>query len=441
MRSREVAYRIVEEVEVQGAYLNLILPRFLKEVTEQDARLITELVSGMYRNRSFLDFAITTEAKRDLAKVDPPLRDILRIGAYQILFMRTENYAAVTESVDLVTLTRLASARGFVNATLRSISEHNKEYYQTLIESSVENKWERLALLYSHPVWVVKAAAEALHSNETAVEHLLQKNNEAPPVTLVSRHGEFAPDSDSQFSPYAMRIHENPHRHPLVIENKAQVQDEGSQLIAELFAFYPLDGKDARWLDLCSGPGGKAMLLKQFAQLKMAHLTAVELHEHRARLVEHALSGIEGDSNVEIADGRDKKFATGSFDRVLVDAPCLGLGALRRRAESRWRKQVSDLTTLVPLQKALLDNALNAVRIGGIVAYATCSWHLAETEYLIADILKQRSDIKLLDAHRAIDNIPHLKNAELLSSPDQYVRLWPHVHDTDGMFMAILTRE
>lgn len=439
MKSREAAYRIIEEVEVQGAYLNLILPRFLNMFSEQDARFITELVSGVYRNRSFLDFAISKEAKRDLAKVDPPLRDILRIGAYQILFMRTENYAAVDETVNLVSLTRLASARGFINATLRSLSEHNLQYYKELGVESATNVWEKLSLLYSHPLWIVKAAAEALFANESEVGALLERNNEAPPVTLVSRAGEFG-EGPSEFSPYAMRIHDNPYQHPLVIQGRAQVQDEGSQLVAQILAYYPLEGKDTSWLDLCSGPGGKAVLLKQLAHSRGAEITAIEIHPHRAQLVIDALDGIEGNSRVEIADGRDSKFATSTFDRVLVDAPCLGLGALRRRAESRWRKQASDLTDLVPLQKSLLENALNALRPGGIVGYATCSWHLAETEYLIADVVKSRTDVEILNFNAAIAAIPHLKQTELLTSTDSYFRLWPQKHDTDGMFMAMLKR-
>lgn len=441
MKSREVAFRIVEEVEVQGAYLNLILPRFLNGVDERDAGFITELVSGMYRNRSFLDFIISEESKRDLSKIDPPLRDILRLGAYQILFMRTENYAAVTETVNLVSLTKLASARGFVNATLRSISEHDIDHYREVIHQRFDTVWERLAYLYSHPLWIVKALAEALHANQFEVEAVLQRNNEVPPITLVSRNGEFTSDSNSKFSPYAMRIHENPYRHPLVVSNAAQVQDEGSQVIALALAHFPMSGSDNSWLDLCSGPGGKAMLLKQIASTRGAQLTAVEIHPHRAKLVEEALEGISGTSRVEVADGRNARFATGLFDRVLVDAPCLGLGALRRRAESRWRKQAADLTDLVPLQKALLNNALNAIRPGGIVGYATCSWHLAETEYLIDDIVKLRSDVIRLDANQALKSIPNIRNVEALVSEDSYIRLWPHVHDTDGMFMAILTRE
>lgn len=440
MNSREAAYRIIEEVEVQDAYLNLTLPRYLNQCSEQDARFITELVSGVYRNRSFLDFAIATEAKRDLDKVDPPLRDILRIGAYQILFMRTENYAAVSETVNLVSLTRLASARGFVNATLRQLSEHNLGHYQELIKVNTANIWEQLSLLYSHPLWIVKAAAEALFSNQSDVEALLQRNNEVPSVTLVSRDGILNEGELSLFSPYAKRIQENPYRHPLVLERKAQVQDEGSQLVAQILGYFPIEGSDSLWLDLCSGPGGKAMLLKQIAAGLNAKLTAVEIHPHRAELVVEALRDIDGESLVEIADGRDPKFASGKFDRVLVDAPCLGLGALRRRAESRWRKKASDLTDLVPLQKSLLENALKAVRPGGVVGYVTCSWHLAESDYLIADILKTHTDVEIQDINQGILAVPHLKHTDALFARDKFLRLWPHKHDTDGMFMAVLKR-
>jgi 16S rRNA (cytosine967-C5)-methyltransferase len=197
------------------------------------------------------------------------------------------------------------------------------------------------------------------------------------------------------------------------------VQDEGSQLVALALAEAPLEGRDERWLDLCAGPGGKAALLAALAAGRGARLVANEPQPHRAELVRGSLAGADGVAEVTSHDGREGPWPPGSFDRVLVDAPCSGLGALRRRPEARWRKQPSDVVGLVPLQRALLERALDLVRPGGVVVYATCSPVVAETTGVVDAVLAARDDV----------------------APDPVTRqLWPHEHGTDAMFWATLTR-
>ena len=219
------------------------------------------------------------------------------------------------------------------------------------------------------------------------------------------------------------------------------MQDEGSQLVALTLASAHLEGSDQNWLDLCAGPGGKAALLKFLAHERGARLTAVELQPHRAKLVENSLNAVKGEHITIVADGTDAQFATGEFDRVLVDAPCTGLGVLRRRAESRWRRLPKDVGALSKIQRNLLDNALRAIRPGGIVAYATCSPHLAETEFVVEDVLVANKSVRLLSAPLALQSIPGLKHASELPNQGDFVKLWPHLHDTDGMFVALLTRD
>lgn len=162
-----------------------------------------------------------------------------------------------------------------------------------------------------------------------------------------------------------------------VRDGRAGVQDEGSQLVAMALAAAPVEGRDERWLDGCAGPGGKAALLAALAAQRGAFLLASEKQPHRARLVERSLAGNPGPYQVIAADGTRPAWLPGSFDRVLMDVPCSGLGALRRRPESRWRRRPEDLEGFAPLQRGLLREALSAVRVGGIVGYATCSPHLA----------------------------------------------------------------
>jgi 16S rRNA (cytosine967-C5)-methyltransferase len=198
-----------------------------------------------------------------------------------------------------------------------------------------------------------------------------------------------------------------------------------------------LDGRDDRWLDGCAGPGGKAALLGALAAERGAALIAAEKQPHRARLVQRALEGNPGPYQVIAADGARPAWRPETFDRVLVDVPCTGLGALRRRPEARWRRRPEDLDRFAPLQRALLRGALSAVRVGGVVGYATCSPHLAETRAVVEDVLAGRGGpaaaAEWIDARPLMPGLPALGDG-----PD--VQLWPHLHGTDAMYLALLRR-
>ena len=190
---------------------------------------------------------------------------------------------------------------------------------------------------------------------------------------------------------------------------------------------------DGLWLDMCAGPGGKAALLAAVASQRGARLIAAEIAPHRARLVKRALQPIQGLHKVVTADGTVPAWRAGSFDRVLVDAPCTGLGALRRRPESRWRREPKDVAHLTELQKRLLHSAISSARPGGVIAYVTCSPHLAETRGVVTDVLAGRDDIEQIDARPYVPGVPDLGDG-----PD--VQLWPHLHGTDAMYLALFRR-
>lgn len=194
----------------------------------------------------------------------------------------------------------------------------------------------------------------------------------------------------------------------------------------------PLDGPDKAWLDGCAGPGGKAAMLAGLAAERGAVLLASEKQPHRAKLVAKALAGNPGPYQVIAADGTRPPWRSGTFDRVLMDVPCTGLGALRRRPEARWRRRPTDLDGFAPLQRGLLRTALDSVRVGGVVGYATCSPHLAETRAVVNDVLKEK-DAELIDARPLFLDVPALGEG-----PD--VQLWPHVHGTDAMYLALIRR-
>jgi 16S rRNA (cytosine967-C5)-methyltransferase len=223
----------------------------------------------------------------------------------------------------------------------------------------------------------------------------------------------------------------DPGRIDAVTSGRAGVQDEGSQLVAIALASAKVAGDDANWLDLCAGPGGKSALLASLVH--DGRLTAVEPLKHRAELVRSNLRAIPGDHKVLVGDGTKPTWPAGSVDRVRADVPCRGLGALRRRPEARWRRTPEDVVELRPLQEALLDSAITSVRPGGVVAYVTCSPHPDETRAVVDAVLGRRDDVSLEDARPLFPGVPDLGDG-----PD--VQLWPHLHGTDAMYLALVRR-
>lgn len=473
--ARRTAYTVLRGV-ADGAYTNLELTTALRRARLQgrDAAFVTELVSGTIRWRGRYDVIIAAASSRPVERIDPPVLDTLRLGAHQILAMRVPEHAAVGETVALARAVNGIGASKLVNAVLRRISERPLDDW---LEHTVpaEPMTARLSVLHSHPEWIVKALRQALighgaATRETAdveLERLLRSDNDAPLVHLVARPGLGAEDDlreagaeQHALTPTAWTLPGgDPGRIPAVRDGRAAVQDAGSQLVALALAAVPLEGRAAqaatsaataepteRWLDLCAGPGGKAGLLAALALQRGADLVANEVSPHRAELVRSTLAAVAARAaevgravEVRVGDGREVgEDEPGAYSRVLVDAPCTGLGALRRRPEARWRRQQSDLAALGPLQRSLLHSALDATMPGGVVAYATCSPHLAETTFVVTDVLKRRSDVELLDARDFVRDAEGAPVQSLGGGPA--AQLWPHLHGTDGMFLTLLRR-
>jgi 16S rRNA (cytosine967-C5)-methyltransferase len=446
--ARRAAYETIAAVHREDAYANIVLPRLLREgrVIGRDAALATELAYGTLRGRGQLDAIIARAAGRAVDRIDPPARDALRLGAYQLLHTRIPAHAAVATTVDLVRAVMPAAA-GFANAVLRRISERDLAGWLADVAPALDaDPVGHLALVHAHPEWTVRAFMDALGSDVAETGAALAADNERPLVHLCARPGritaaelaEQAGGLVGAYSPYAVYLSEGaPGDLPAVAHGLAHVQDEGSQLVALAAAQVDASGRDEAWLDLCAGPGGKAAVLGSLAAQRGARLTAVEVAPHRARMVQQAVVGLPVD--VVTADGREvgshESLPAGGFDRVLVDAPCTGLGSLRRRPESRWRRQPSDLPPLTRLQRDLVTAALRAVRPGGVVAYAVCSPHVVETRVTVAEITRRiDSTVELVDARAALpDGMPDLGDGPT-------VQLWPHRHGTDAMFLALIRR-
>jgi len=448
--ARWVAYDVLRAVSDDDAYANLLLPKLIVEanLNPQDAGLATELAYGTLRRRGTYDAIIAEAAGRPVEQIDPAVLDALRLGTHQLLSTRVAAHAAVNESVSLVAAEAGRGASGFANAVLRRIGRDDAETWQQRIEAGARSDDERLALRTAHPVWVIRALRRALAAESRAdeLDALLASDNDAPEVTLAALPG--LAEAGTPRRPYAATAFGSPGGDPRrVISDSGgtvRVQDEGSQLVALALAAAAPVRAGERWLDLCAGPGGKTAMLAALALESGAELEANEVVPARAGLVRHAVRPLPIDVPVHEQDGR--VFAAqhpASFDRILVDAPCTGLGALRRRPEARWRKSAEDVAELVELQMQLLDAAIDAVKPGGIVGYATCSPHLAETTGIVAEILRRRDDIVELDAREVMTGISRTP-IDLAPRGDDpgagSAQLWPHRHGTDAMFLALLQR-
>lgn len=418
--ARGVAYTVLAAVREDDAYVNLLLPRLMSEqnLDSRDAAFATELTHGTIRWQGTYDAVIDHLAKRDL---DPAVRDVLRLGAHQLLAMRVPDHAAVSTSVALVKRVVGHKPAGFVNAILRRVSERDLASWIELATAGLAGD-EALAVRYSHPAWVVAELRRSLRAVDAAheLEELLAADNVPPKVTLVARPRLATvaelPGTPGLLSPWAVVLDGgDPGAIAAVREGRAAVQDEGSQLVAKALVDLPLEPPRDRWLDLCAGPGGKAALLGALAVERGAHLVANEVQPHRAELVRQSLRALP-DVEVTVHDGREGPWEAGSFDRILIDAPCTGLGALRRRPEARWRRTPEDLTALRPLQQALLRRGIELLRPGGVVGYATCSPSPSETLDVIETVGRGVAVLERVD------------------------RWWPHRDGTDAMFVALLRK-
>ncbi|GGC89277.1 rRNA cytosine-C5-methyltransferase [Tersicoccus solisilvae] len=463
--ARLAAYETLRAVSADDAYANLVLPARLRRhgLSGRDAGFATELAYGALRSLGTWDAILSRCIDRPLDAVDAPVRDALRLGVHQLLAMRVPAHAALDQTVALARETIGAGPSGFINAVLRRVAERSLDAWLDELTSGTDET-TAAGLRYHHPTWVVRALRQALvaHGRDAAeLTDLLAADNAAPVVHLLAlpglgdldemlaagaRPGELAAGSATIAAGDLSRF-------TGVQDGTVRIQDAGSQLVARALAAAPVaggegqDGGGERWLDGCAGPGGKAALLAALALERGAVVTANEPASHRADLVRRALAAVpERAWRITERDARDiGGEETAGYDRVLVDVPCSGLGAFRRRPEARWRRTPADVARLGSLQRDLLRSALAATRPGGVVAYATCSPHVAETTAVVDDVLRANPGVELLDTPAVLDAaalVPLHAGGAAGSERDapgpRTAQLWPHVHGTDAMFLALL---
>ena len=483
--ARRVAFDVLRAVQVDDAYANLLLPTRIRRagLAARDAAFATELTYGTIRMLGRYDAVIAVASGRRLDNIESDVLDVLRLGTHQLLGMRTATHAAVSATVELAREVGATRATGFVNAVLRKVAARTDDEWDAPITEGRGGD-ALLATRWSHPTWVVSALRDALAAERSRDElaALLAADNVAPRVQLVALPGRatdddvriateaaapdageegepddptaaesatdtepparaVVPEADaSPVSPVGVRgVVGDPARVPGVAAGRMRVQDEGSQLAALALSRSSSVRAGERWLDLCAGPGGKAALLAAEAEQGGATLVANELVPARAGLVRKALAGYE--RTVSVVEGDGRRFGKPEderFDRILLDAPCTGLGALRRRPEARWRKQPEDVPELAALQAELLDAAVRSLAPGGTLAYVTCSPHLAETRGQVDALMDRHGDVlEQLDTAGVVRAVA-ARDPRVADGTS--VQLWPHRIGTDAMFIALLRR-
>ena len=437
-RPRRAAFDALRAVNGEGAYANLVLPALLRErgLSGRDAAFATELLAGTCRWQGSYDVILAAAAGRSLNEFQPAVVDLLRLGVHQILSMRVPAPAAVAATVDLAAATVGERVAGLTNAVLRRVAEKSVDQWFVELSEGLDDH-DQLALRTAHPRWIVDAYADVLPATE--IEEALVANNVSPDISLAVRPG-LAEVSDlvqagaqpGRWSPFGARWRGDPSELALVRNGKAGVQDEGSQLVT--WALARAAAHTGWWLDLCAGPGGKSALLTGLAREDGSRVLASDVAPHRAGLVAAAVRTYgKGKLTpvVIVADGLRPAWRPGTFTRVLADVPCSGLGALRRRPESRWRRGPADVEQLHQLQLGLLASAIDSTALGGVIGYVTCSPHRRETTDVLDETLAVRTDVEVIPA---TELLPDVEGAEL----GPYLQLWPHRHGTDAMFAAYL---
>ncbi|MHA7986531.1 RsmB/NOP family class I SAM-dependent RNA methyltransferase [Rathayibacter sp. CAU 1779] len=451
MRSsaRSVAFDVIRAVTDSDAYANLLLPARLERahLTRADAALATELTYGTLRMQGYYDRVIELAADRSVDRIDGPVLDALRLGCHQLLTMRTATHAAVFETVELVRAIGSRSAVGFANGVLRGIARAKPDVWRTRVLDAARDEDDQLAALHSHPSWVVRAFRHSLAAEhrEDELEELLTADNEAPRVNLAALPALAHRPEDSDLDRYSpigfVWNGGDPRAIVEETEGAVRVQDEGSQLAVQTLLAAREIAEGELWLDMCAGPGGKAAILAATALISGARLVANEIVPARLELVKRAVAPAASAVDFSERDGTTIGIdEPGRYDRILLDAPCTGLGALRRRPEARWRKTPGDVPELARLQAALLDSAVKALRPGGLLCYVTCSPHLAETRVQVSDALKRHpGELKELPTQDVLQGLA-VNPLDLAGDPAQ-VQLWPHRHGTDAMFITLLEKE
>lgn len=442
--ARELSYNILYDVLEKDSFSNLAIKSHLEgEVDSKEESLVREIVYGVLENEIFLDYIISKASKIRLKKIHPSILIILRIGVYQLVFMdKIPPSAAVNESVNLAKKHGHRGSIGFVNGVLRSISRDINRF--TKIEE--KNKIDQISIKYSHPKWMVSRWVKSF--GEEFTEELCKANNEKPKMSIrVNNLRTNKKELTNKLIEHGLIIKEGLYsKDSLIIENPIRItelkefklghffiQDESSTLVGQILDPRP----NSLVIDCCAAPGGKSTHLAEIMENK-GKILSKDIFKHKINLINEnanrlGISIIEAKiSDATIAD----ESLIGIADYLLIDAPCSGLGLIRRKPEIKRNRKEKDIEELAKLQFKILNNVKDYLKVGGILVYSTCTIEEEENIKLIYRFLDLNKDFKLVNLEDKMFNIENLETLD-----KGYIQLFPNVHRTDGFFIAKIIKE
>ncbi|MBI4546746.1 MAG: 16S rRNA (cytosine(967)-C(5))-methyltransferase RsmB [Ignavibacteriae bacterium] len=436
---RGVAIKILNRVERTDSYLDKLLDSELKsdEIVDADKGLLAELVHGVLRWQGRLDWILNGFTHGNFAKAEINIKNALRVGLYQILFLtHVPQYAAVNETVEFIKRLRGEKVANFVNAVLRNIIRTIDGIHYPKIE---EDPVQYLAVYYSHPQWMVKRWAARFEREE--LEKLLIANNEVPPLTLRINKLKITPSEflslldkqniqyqGSSFIDYFIKVrtlagitHMN-----IFQSGYFSIQDESAALPVLLLA--PQSGE--RVIDMCAAPGGKTTYIAELMKNE-GEILAVDKYESKLHLIKMSCERL-GIANVQFLVADSSHLETQLADKVIVDVPCSGLGVLRKKPDIKWKREPEDIQRLIKTQSTLLENAARLVKPGGVLVYSTCTMESEENDLMARSFLTEHPEFTLEDASTFVN--------KSVVTPEGYIETFPHRHHIDGSFAARMVR-
>lgn len=442
--ARELALDVLIAVEQRGAYSNLALTNALRKtkLDPRDVALATELVYGTVGRLNSLDFYLKPQLKTPLPKLEPWVRNLLRLTAYQLFHLeRIPHFAAINEAVEIAKR-RGQKASGFINGVLRATLRNQ----DNLRPPSAQKDWVRhTAIKHAHPEWMVQTWEQTF--GREATDALCAANNTRPTFSLrVNTHRTTRDEllqtladagikaAPSTVSPYGILLEEGLDitQLPAFRDGLCTVQDESSMLVAQALA--PEPGQ--RTLDCCAAPGGKTTHLAELMH-DQGEVLAVDIHDHKIELI-HNIADRLGLSSIQTRAGdiRDVISDAGSFDRILLDAPCSGLGVIRRKPDLKWFKQPGDIREISEIQRDLLHTVAPALKPGGYLVYSTCTILPEENELLVRDFLDSHPDF---EPAPIADVLP--QGVQPADPNAWFIQILPQDFNSDGFFISRLRRK
>lgn len=430
--ARGFALGIYLEIIDRKLYANLEVPKQLNlpNFSSGDKSRVTDLVHGTFRWQLFLKTVIEIAAKRSKDEIEDKLLKLLEMASYEILFGKTTKEILVSEWVNEAKKILGIKYSGFTNAVLRRVSERNFEEWQQEIDKAYPG---RLDLIWSCPAWIIEKFQKVTKSESELIK-LLAANNQPPTLWKVNKT---LKPNNFALAPTAEKLNSGEIEFDKNIEKAVpRVQDAASQAAAFLFANYLVDQNETDWLDTCAAPGGKTATMAQVAPISQIKITAVDIHPHKEKLIKHNIREFK---NVEVlvGDSRLSPWKNKKFDRILIDAPCTGLGAIRRRSESRWQKKPIDVKDLVTNAKEIFHAAMNSIKPGGFIEYVVCSPILEETDDFVKWAMATYSNLEISSPGEYLSVFQSSDPLELVEVSEVGLRFWPQLHESDAMFVCL----